>query len=60
MLGWVKNCWKKTDEKYEQELHDYIMSIPHAERTITQMIEADKKQEELLKETQKKVEEVKE
>jgi len=60
MLGWVKNCWEKTDEKYKKELHDYIMSIPHAEQTISQMIEADKKQEELLKETQKKVEEVKE
>ncbi len=37
------------------------MSIPHAEKTINQMIEVDKKmEEEKQKETAKKEEEVKE
>tara|TARA_R100001530_G_C4251761_1_gene138021 strand:- start:54 stop:359 length:306 start_codon:yes stop_codon:yes gene_type:complete len=61
MLGWAKNCYKGTDEKYIEEFHSYIMSIPHAEKTINQMIEVDKKmEEEKQKETAKKEEEVKE
>ena len=60
MLGWAKNCYEKVDQQYTEEFYRYIMSIPHAVETIKKMEEADKKQEELLKETQKKVEEVKE
>ena len=60
MLGWVKNCKDKEDKQYEKEFQDYILSIPHAQQTISQMIEADKKQEELKQQSEKKVEKVKE
>ena len=61
MLGWVKNCYKDTDDKYKEEFNTYIMSIPHAEQTINQMIEVDNKmKEDSKKETAKKEEEVKE
>ena len=61
MLGWAKNCYNNTDDKYKEEFYTYIMSIPHAEQTINQMIEVDKKiKEESNKETTKKEEKVKE
>lgn len=60
MLGWSKNCYNNTDDGYKEEFNTYIMSIPHAEQTINQMIEVDKKKDlELNKETIVKEEEVK-
>ena len=54
MLGWVKNCKYKEDKQYEKEFQDYILTKQNAQQTISQMIEADKKQEELKQQSEKR------
>jgi hypothetical protein len=57
MLGWIKNCVRGEDKAYQKEFTDYIISIPHAEETISKMVEADEKVNQEISDKKEKVKE---